>query len=205
MKTVISIILIAASIAFFVFFTKPTWAELKANKLEVEKLNVAQGNAKILKSKINDLLKVKSSITEADIDKIKRMVPDNIENVTLIINFDSMLQDLIRQKGTANIYKKENLSESEEFSIDSPKITKGNTLIDGDFDSSQLGVADFTFNVSLTYSDFLDFLKKIETSSRIFDIESISFTAPTGKDSKNPDEIVYDFNIALKTYWLKSK
>lgn len=205
MKAIISIILIAASIAFFVFFTKPKWVELKANKIEVEKLNIAQENAKMLKTKIDALLKTKSSISEVDLEKIKRMVPDNVENVKLIIDFDTMLQDLIRQKGTADIYKKNNQFESDEFSIEGPKINKGSTSIGGDFDSSQLGVADFTFSVSLTYSDFIDFLKRIETSSRIFDIESISFSAPDLKDSKNPDEIVYNFNIALKTYWLKSK
>jgi hypothetical protein len=205
MKAIISIILIAASIAFFIFFTKPKWAELKLNKLEVEKLNIAQENAKILKSKIDAILKIKSSISEADLEKIKRMVPDNVENVKLIIDFDSMLQDLIRQKGTAAIYKKANSTESDDFSIENPKISKGNTTIGGDFDSSQLGVADFTFTVSLTYRDFLDFLKRIETSSRIFDIESISFSSPDLKDIKNPDEIIYNFNITLKTYWLKSK
>ncbi len=206
MKAVISLILIAASIVFFVFFTKPKWTELKANKIEVEKLNIAQENAKILKEKIDSLLKVKNSIAETDIEKIKKMLPDNVENVKLIIDFDKMLQDLINQKGTAEIYKRSNPSDSSsEFSIENPNIVKSVASLDGVGDSSQLGVADFTFTVSLTYSDFLDLLRTIETSTRIFDIESISFSSPDVKDVKNPDEIVYNFNIALKTYWLKSK
>lgn len=205
MKSIISLILIAASIAFFVFFTKPKWADLNANKLEVDKLKVAEDNAKDLKLKIESLLKVKSSITEEDMDKIKRMVPDNIENVKLIINFDSMLQDLIKSKGTASIYKKANADSSDEFSVENPNISKSSTLAEGISDASQLGVADFTFTVSLTYGDFLDFLKRIETSSRIFDIESITFNSPDSKDVKNPDDIIYNFNISLKTYWLKSK
>ncbi len=213
MKAIISIILIATSIAFFVYFTQPKWAELKANRIEVEKLNIAVEKAKVLKERIDFLLKIKLSITDVDLDKIKRMVPDNIENVILIIDFDNMLNDLIKRNGTADIYKNNESSESSEsanssasdqFSIENPKITKNAAVMDG-FDSSQLGVADFTFSVSLTYTDFLDFIKRIETSSRIFDIESISFTAPDIKDIKNPDEIVYNFNIALKTYWLKSK
>lgn len=205
MKSIISLILIAASIAFFVFFTKPKWADLNANKLEVDKLKAAEDNAKDLKLKIESLLKVKSSITEEDMDKIKRMVPDNIENVKLIINFDSMLQDLIKSKGTASIYKKANADSSDEFSVENPNISKSSTLAEGISDASQLGVADFTFTVSLTYGDFLDFLKRIETSSRIFDIESITFNSPDSKDVKNPDDIIYNFNISLKTYWLKSK
>ena len=205
MKSIISLILIATSIAFFVFFTKPKWTELNVNKIEVDKLKVAEDNAKDLKLKIESLLKVKASITEENMNKIKRMVPDSIENVKLIINFDSMLQDLIKSKGTASVYKKANPESSDEFSIENPNISKSSTLTEGIPDASQLGVADFTFKVSLTYKDFLDFLKRIEASSRIFDIESISFSSPDSKDIKNPDEMVYDFNISLKTYWLKSK
>ena len=205
MKTIISIILIAASIAFFVFFTKPKWTELKANRLEVEKLSVAQDNAKKLKSRIESLQSVRNSITPADTEKIKKMIPDNVENVKLIIDFDNMLQDLVAQKGTASIYKSNSPEDSGKISIENPKISQGNTVIDGDFDASQLGVADFSFSVSLTYSDFLDLLKRIETSTRIFDVESISFSTPANTTGKNPNEIVYNFNIALKTYWLKSK
>lgn len=205
MKSIISIILIAASIAFFIFFTKPKWVELNANKLEVEKLKIAEDNAKNLKTKIDSLLKIKASIKEEDLDKIKKMIPDNVENVKLIIDFDSMLQDLITSKGTASIYRNANSQTTDDFSIENPKISKGNAVIEGGFDSSQLGVADFTFTVSLTYGDFLDFLKRIETSSRIFDIESISFSSPDSKGVRNPDDIVYNFNIALKTYWLKGK
>lgn len=205
MKSIISLILIAVSIAFFVFFTTPKWTELNVNKTEVDKLKVAEDNAKDLKLKIESLLKIKASITEENMDKIKRMVPDSIENVKLIINFDSMLQDLIKSKGTADIYKKANAESSDNFSIENPNISKSSTPTESVSDTSQLGVADFTFTVSLTYKDFLDFLKRIETSSRIFDIESISFSSPDSKDIKNPDEIVYNFNISLKTYWLKSK
>ncbi len=205
MKSIISIVLIAASIAFFVFFTKPKWVELKANRIEVEKLNIAQENAKKLKLRIDSLLAIKNGITETDTAKIKKMIPDNVENVKLIIDFDNMLQALVVDKGTGDLYKSTNPVELGKISIENPKISQGITSIEGGFDASQLGVADFSFAVSLTYADFLDFLKRIETSTRIFDVESITFSSPAVTPGKNPDEIVYNFNIALKTYWLKSK
>ncbi len=203
MKAIISIILIAASIAFFVFFTKPQWTELKANRLEVEKLNIAQENAKKLKARIDGLSKIRSSITDQDHEKIKKMIPDNVENVKLIIDFDNMLQDLVAQNKTEALYK--SAGDTGKISIDNPKITQGTTVLDGTFDATQLGVADFSFSVSLTYQDFLDFLRRIENSTRVFDVESISFSAPNASGVKDPNNIVYTFNIALKTYWLKSK
>lgn len=205
MKSIISIILIAASIAFFVFFTQPKWIELKANRLEVEKLNIAQENAKKLKSKIDSLLSTKKSISEADDEKIKRMIPSNVENVKLIIDFDKMLQSLVEKNGTNNLYKSNDSENTGKVSIENPKIVQSSVVVEGGFDTSQLGVADFGFSVSLTYNDFIDFLKRIETSTRIFDIESISFTVPSVTGSKKPNEIVYTFNVVLKTYWLKSK
>lgn len=205
MKSIISIILIAASIAFFIFFTKPKWEKLTANRTEVEKLNVAQGNAKKLKTRIKSLLDVKNAITQTDLEKIKKMIPNNVENVKLIIDFDNMLQSLITEKGTANLYKSTNAAGSGKISIDNPKITQSTAIVDGSFDVLQLGVADFSFTVSLTYDDFIDFLKRIETSTRIFDVESITFSTPSTVVGTNPNEIVYTFNVGLKTYWLKSK
>lgn len=201
MKSIISIILIIASISFFIFFTQPKWNELKVNKIEIEKLNIAQENAKKLKSRIESLQKTRNSISPEDTEKIKKMIPDGVENVKLIIDFDNMLQALIEAKGTSGLYK---TNSGEKISIESPKITPSTITTEGGLDTSKIGVANFSFTVSLTYSDFIDFLKQIETSTRLFDVDSISFSAPS-VINKNPSEIVYNFNINLKTYWLKSK
>lgn len=202
MKSIISIILIIASISFFILFTKPKWIELKTNKAEIEKLNVAQDNAKKLKSRIESLQKIRNSITPEDTEKIKKMIPDSVENVKLIIDFDNMIQALVESKGTGSLYKK---NANEKISIESPKISIGNVPADGGLDASRVGVVDFSFGVALTYADFMDFLKQIESSTRIFDVESISFSSPSNVIGKNPSDIVYNFNINLKTYWLKSK
>ena len=114
-----------------------------------------------------------------------------------------MLQDLVAQNKTEALYK--SAGDTGKISIDNPKITQGTTVLDGTFDATQLGVADFSFSVSLTYQDFLYFLRRIENSTRVFDVESISFSAPNASGVKDPNNIVYTFNIALKTYWLKSK
>ena len=204
-KSIISIILIAAAIAFFVFFTKPKWAELKVNRVDVEKLNTAQEKAKELKNRIKSLEDIRKNITATDSEKIKKMIPDNVENVKLIIDFDKMLQTLVEDNKTFPIYKANGVNDISQISTENPKISQSGNIVDSSIDASQLGVADFSFTVSLTYSDFIDFLKRIEMSTRIFDIESISFSAPSSVGMKNPEEIIYTFNIVLKTYWLKSK
>lgn len=204
MKFITSIILIAAAIAFFIFFTKPQWVELKANRVEVEKLNIAEQNAKNLKERIDGLQKIRNNISTADADKIQRMIPNNVESVKLIIDFDNMLQAMVKERGTLALYEsKANLS-SGKVSIENPKIVLNVNASSEDIDTTQLGVADFSFTVALTYADFMDFLKRIEYSTRIFDVQSISFTTSNDNKTTNPNDIIYNFNISLKTYWLKS-
>lgn len=202
MKSFTSIILIIAAIILFVFFTKPKLAELKTTQVEVEKLNVARENAKNLETRINQLIEVKNKITAQDIEKIEKMLPNNVENVKLIIDFDKMLQAMVEERGTLRLYKSTDVTDTgvKKISIENPKITPGG-LIETNFDSTKLGVVSFTFSVSLTYEDFLEFLRRIEYSTRIMDIESITFSSPTDQSGgANP---VYTFNVSLKTYWLK--
>lgn len=205
MKSITSIILIIAGIVLFVFFTKPKLQELKLTQIEVEKLNVARENAKNLETRISQLMSVKNSISAQDLEKITKMLPNNVENVKLIIDFDKMLQAMVEEKGTLKYYKSSDVTDTgtKKISIENPKISAGG-LVETNYDSSRLGVVTFTFGVTLTYEDFLEFLRRIEYSTRIQDIESITFTSNSDleKGSSNPNP-VYTFNVSLRTYWLK--
>ncbi len=200
MKSILSIILIVASALLFFFFTKPKLTELKASQLEVSQLEVAENAAKKLKARIDDLVHTKNNITAENKVKIMKMVPDNVENVKLIIDFDNTLQALVEDRGTTALYSK--ITNGGKMAIENPKIIQTGTISDGNFDSSKLGVVSFSFTVSLTYGDFLEFLRRLEHSTRIMDIDSISFSAdqPAGQNSNDP---IYSFDVSLKTYWLK--
>lgn len=206
MKSILSIILLLAAALLFFFFTKPKIDVLQAQQLEVQRLEAAISNAKKLDSRIDALTKIKNGISNADREKMQAMLPDNVENVKLIIDFDKMLQAMVEERGTANRYKTD--GQQGLISIESPKITQatGVNQFNSNIDSSKLGVANLAFTVSLTYSDFIEFLNRIEHSKRIMDIESIDFTAPsdlgTAANALNVDP-VYTFNVSLKTYWLR--
>lgn len=205
MKTFTSIILILAGALLFILFTRPKFADLQAKQLEVKALNIANDNAKALEIKIKDLLKAKNNITTEDVLKMDKMLPNNVENVKLIIDFDKMLQSMVEERGTLKLYKSSEITEtgSKKVSIENPKITAGAVSETG-YDSSRLGTVNFSFAVTLTYPDFIEFLQRIEHSTRILDIESIAFSAPTNQlDVTTGKEPIYVFNVALRTYWLK--
>lgn len=203
MKSILSIILILAAGLLFFFFTKPKLADLKTRQVEVQKFEAAITNAKKLDSIIDSLLKQQNSISEADRTKMKIMLPDNVENVKLIIDFDKMLQAMVEERGTLGLYKgTEGQGAGKKVSIENPKISQVTGVqLGNNIDASKLGVANLSFSVTLTYSDFIEFLRRIEYSKRIMDIESIDFIA-SDSSSNNPNPI-YTFNISLKTYWLK--
>ena len=136
---------------------------------------------------------------------MNKMLPNTVENVKLIIDFDKMLQNMVEERQTLALYKTNEVSNtgSKKISIESPRIVPG-LVTDTGYDASRLGVVNFSFAVTLTYSDFLAFLDRIEHSTRILDIDSISFSAPaTGPGIVSTQEPIYTFNVSLRTYWLK--
>lgn len=211
MKSIISLILITAAVVLFIFFTKPKIAALKETQLEVDKLNIARDNAKNLETRINQLLDIKKNIPAKDLEKLGKMLPNNVENVKLIIDFDKMLQAMVEERDTLKLYKSTETTEtgSKKISIENPKVTPGG-LIETNYDSSKLGVVTFAFTVALTYEDFLEFLRRIEHSTRLLDVDSVTFTASADASSKDKDQVsgtvevpIYNFNVSLRTYWLK--
>lgn len=206
MKTILSTILLIAAALLFFFFTKPKISQLKQQQIEVQRYEAALHNAKKLDARIEELTLAQNSISPADREKMKVMLPDNVENVKLIIDFDKILQAMVEERGTLARYRgTEGQGVNKKVSIENPKIVQapGVAQVNSSIDSTKLGVATLSFTVSLTYADFLEFLRRIEFSKRIMDIESIDFSAPAPTGGPSDTDPVYDFNISLKTYWLR--
>lgn len=200
MKSILSIILILAAALLFFFFTKPKLAQLKASQLEVSQLDIAENAAKKLEARIINLQNTYNSVSEADRTKITTMVPNSVENVKLIIDFDKTLQAMVEDRGTAALYAR--TATGGKVAIENPKVSQAGAATDGNFDASKLGVVSFSFRVTLTYGDFLEFLRRIEHSTRIMDVESVDFSAvPVA--NQNTSDPIYTFDVGLKTYWLK--
>lgn len=199
MKTILSIILLIAAGLLYFFFTADKLTALRDRQVEVQRYETALQNAKKLDARIDSLLKAQNSISEVDREKMRTMLPDNVENVKLIIDFDNLLQSVIADRGTISQYKSAEGS-IKKLAIENPKIVQSAGGQGGaSAESSKLGVATLSFSVSLTYGDFMEFLRRIEFSKRIMDIESIDFSAPNG----NETDPIYNINMVVKTYWLK--
>ena len=82
--------LIIVSVGMFIFFTNPTYKEVNALSLEVDSFNEALNNSKELQERRNELADKYSSFLPSDITKLEKMLPNNVDNIRLIIEIQNI-------------------------------------------------------------------------------------------------------------------
>jgi Tfp pilus assembly protein PilO len=178
MRFFFPIIFVIVGIAGFIFFTSPTYQLSKTKEAELKGYVEANESAAKLRAKREELQLQRNSITATEIDRLMKMLPDGVENVSLIIEMNR----IARQKGV---------------SIRNARVNEGSTSKGGSVgpDGNKYGTISMSFGVTMSYTDFQDFLKALEQNLRLVDVTAITF-ATTRTDK-------YDYNITLQTYWLK--
>jgi len=119
----------------------------------------------------------KNSISTADTQRLTTLLPDNIDNIRLILE-------------VSKIASQRNLS-IKNLSIGA--IVKKSDAVGPD--NTPYGTVSLGFSVNATYDNYLAFLRDLEDNLRIIDIPSVSFAST--------DNGFYDFNFTINTYWLK--
>lgn len=183
MRFIFPTVLILSAIGLFVLWTNPTYQGTKGLQTQVASYNEALDRSQELRKIRDELLGRRNTFATDDLQKLQRMLPDNVDNIRLIIEINNIAaqHNLLLQ----NVELGE-LSDSREAR---PAFAVGAS---GD----PIGSVDVSFSVSTTYDTFLTFLMDLERSLRIVDVQSIDFKAPA--DSKSTE-----FNLTIRTYWLQ--
>ena len=196
-KYIIPIILIGISIALFFGFTDVLYQDISSMKELSSSYNEALGNSKALEAERDKLTAKYNTINPADIAKLEKLIPDSVDNIRLILEIEK----------TALPYGM------------TLKDVKYDTLLSATADgqtravetgakatTSRLpyGIWDLEFSTEGTYSNFVNFVKDLESNLRIVDVTSIEFSSPdvVGLNPNLPQSYKYQFKI--KTYWLKN-
>lgn len=179
MKIIVPILLIGAAIGIFFGYTDSHYRDALAKKDKADQIDQAKQNAYALNQQRQKLTEMRNKISDFDVNKISKMLPDSVENVGLIIEMN-------------NVSKKNGMGD-----IKNPQINQGASSKTGvkGLDSSKYGSLSMSFTVTGTYDQFLTFIKDLETYVRLVDIVGLSFSAT--KDGR------YTYNITIQTYWLK--
>lgn len=180
MRNNTAIVLLLLSVGLFYTFTNVQYRDVKGlNTLAGEYQNVLQNASAIVELR-DRLLVTYGDLPRTEIERINKMIPDNIDTVRLAFDLDSM----------AARYG---------ISIKSVQVAVGtnedadNVILqesDGVYEKATVSIG-FVSN----YDNFMRLLADIERNLRIMDIKQVSFqTTETG---------LYDYLVSVETYWLK--
>lgn len=151
----------------------------KAMSTELESISSALDKASQLRA-IRDKLAIdRNKITELDLIRINKMLPDSVENIGLIIEMNNIARD----KG---------------MELLNPSITDaGNSSSSVGPDSKKYGSITMAFIVNTTYERFIEFIQELERSLRLVDVVQVGFGAADERTGRT------NFSVTIQTYWLK--
>lgn len=178
MKNGISIFLILASVLIFFGYIKPGIAAIGVINKELNVYQDTLKQADELEQQIKKLRGDIDALNPEDMEKLKKLVPDNVDTISLIIDINNIAANF--GLAISNISLGANKEDS------SSTQTRSDSLYDS---------VDFSFKVKAVYPNFISFISALEKSLRLVDITSITFSpAENG---------TYDFSVNLRTYWIK--
>lgn len=188
-KNLTPIILIVLALGIYFTFTRGKIDELKSVQAVNAQYQQAIDNSEKLVKVRNTVLASYNAISAEDRERLEKMLPDNVDNVRLIIDATGV--------ATRHGITVKNIKTS----ASSANSSTNSAVIPTNSSPTRVNVANsydtvtLSFNVSTSYQTFIDFMKDLEASLRIMDISKITLNAN--------DNGIYDYGVEIKTYWLK--
>lgn len=196
-----ALILIVLAIGIYFTVTRGLLEQVKEVRAVNDEYSGALRNAEELikvRKKVSDDY---NSITDADRQRLDKMVPNTVDNIRLVIDLTSV--------GLRHGFTLKNIKASAANSNErAPRPEDAQAMITarggpgyygavGNIPTPTLETVTVTFDVVAPYLEFISFLQDLEANLRLMDISRLSVTA-------NEDGL-YAFNVELKTYWLKQQ
>lgn len=182
--------MLLASVGLYFGLIDPTNKDIQALKEQKAEFDKAVDNANQLTERRNALVAKVNSFSLEDSQRLEKLVPDYVDSVRLIMETDRIALKYgmsLRDVQIAGLDTGKPGSASPETSGVIGGVPK-------DYDSVTM-----SFSVFTNYQTFKQFLKELEDNLRISDVGRIAFNVPSASKSQE----VYQFNVSLKTYWLK--
>lgn len=177
-RLAIPIILVTVAFGLFFGYIDPTYQYTKELRAEEKTYDEALNQSRELQEIRDALLSRYNTFSQQDLDRLEKLLPNHVDNVRLILDIDSI----------ASKYnmRARNVTVSGSSSEDTNIIRANQSVVDS---------VVLSFSVAATYNNFIRFIKDLESSLRIVDLVGLSFSATEGD--------AFNFNISIKTYWLK--
>lgn len=181
MRTLLPLFLTIIAVGLFALYTNPTYQSVKDAQAEAAQYDQALTQSSQLRSTRDQLLARRNTFSADDVRKLERVLPDNVDNIRLIIDIDNIAARYGLQVKDVALGRNSAMSGSQPSSVG-----QGSQVV---------GTVELGFAVSATYDNFIAFLQDLEKSVRIVDVESIKFSSGSGD--------LNSYALQIRTYWLR--
>src|SRR3989338_11630243 len=89
-RLIAPIILIAITIAVFLTFTMPFYADIGTLRISQASYNEALNNSKALENERDKLVEKENNIGRENMDKLNKLLPENVDNIRLILEIEQV-------------------------------------------------------------------------------------------------------------------
>ena len=200
-RIIFQVVLVIVSVVLFFSFIDPLYTKetgvtpsewgIKRLQDEIKKYNSTLADANSLIDERDKLDKKKNAISESEMARLEKLLPDSIDNIQLIIDINNIALPYGLVPKNINVagndQKPGNKTNSAQNNNGDAKVVIGGNDI--------IGSVTIAFSVSARYDTFKEFMHDLENSLRLVDVTDLSVTAG--------DKEFYEFNVTLKTYWLR--
>ncbi len=198
-RNVTALILIVLAIGIYVTFTRARVVEIQAIRDVNSQYISAIANAERLIKVRDTVQKQYNDISENDRLRLDKIIPNTVDNIRLIIDLNSIAVQhgfsLRNIKATAASAAQKQTGSTANTNQSTPVTTA--TAKKSTIPTPTLDTVSVSFSVTAPYQQFIDFMKSLESSLRIIDLTHLTVSANQSG--------MYDFNVELKTYWLRQQ
>ncbi len=183
MKTTTPFIFILVAIGLYYTVISPHYEKVKELQVEANQYSEVLDNVEELSEKRDALLLKYNQIPKAEISRIEKALPDNVDSVRLALDFDSIAAKYGISLKSIKTGDKTQQQQDIGGGIMAPTATNV-------YETAPV-VISFVSN----YENFRKFMKDIESSLRVIDVKAVTFTSTDTK--------LYEYAVTIDTFWLK--
>lgn len=185
MRSLIPLLLITIAVGLFFLFIDPHYESVQLLQAEQQEYQNALDQARELQNRRDELLTTYNSFSQDNIARLNRILPSEVNVVKLVADIDS----IAGQYGivVSNVSVTEALVDNEQ------------DVLSDEETAAPYNATTISFGFAARYPDLVDFLRDLEKSLQLIDVQSVSFDVGSEESGGG----VYDYTVSLKTYWLR--
>lgn len=196
-RLIIPVTLIGVALGTFFLFTDKTYKEARSLMEKSASYEEALTNARQLKETRDTLNNKYNTFSKTDLDKLNKILPDNVDNIKLILDIQRIAQtygmDIQNIKFDASV--------TGEKKEDGAQVVQSSAQL---ANKKDYGIFEMQFvTTRASYSNFVSFVKDLEKSLRVVDVNSITFNSTESVGTSQASSDMYKYEFKVKTYWLK--